>query len=85
MKDYKQLEAKYETLNKYIDEAINLLLKKQTKDCINVLEMLRIFSRSVFSNSEITDQEDDQIDDIDDDFPFEDFKFGVGGNTGDDK
>lgn len=42
-------ETEYDIINKYIDEAISLILKKKEYDCIRVLESLKLFSHSVLN------------------------------------
>ncbi len=49
MKNLNNFESEYEMINKYIDEAISLILKKKEFDCIRVLESLKLFSHSVLN------------------------------------
>ncbi len=56
MKDSKK-SSEYDMINKYIDEAISLILKKKEFDCIRVLESLKLFSHSVLMSHYMFDDE----------------------------
>lgn len=49
MKDQEKLQYEYEVINKYINDAINFLLKRQDFECMKALESLKLFSKSVFN------------------------------------
>ena len=57
MKEPEKLEYEYEIINKYINDAINFLLKKQEFECMKTLESLKLFSKSVFSAKFLTGDE----------------------------
>lgn len=59
MKNLSKLENEYDVFNKYIDEALGYLLKKQTFECMRVLETLKIFSRSIFNAHLLLDEDEE--------------------------
>lgn len=54
-----KIETEYDVINKYIDEAISLILKKREYDCIRVLESLKLFSHSVLNAKYLFDIDED--------------------------
>lgn len=57
MKEKNKLSSEYDMINKYIEEAISLVLKKKEIECIRVLESLKLFSRSVLMSHSIFDDD----------------------------
>ncbi len=57
MKEKNKLSSEYDMINRYIEEAISLVLKKKEIECIRVLESLKLFSRSVLMSHTIFDDD----------------------------